>query len=245
MSTPENLLSERAREVLPQHVAIIMDGNGRWANQRRLPRTVGHRRGMEALRSVLRMASQLGIRYLTVYAFSAENWSRPADEVDTIMTYLVRFLRTEIPELNQNNIQLDAIGQLDRLPPKAQKQLQVSMETLSTNTGLTLVLALSYGGRQELAQSCRSIAHKVAQGHLLPDEITEETIAQHLDTEGMPDPDLVIRTSGEMRVSNFLLWQISYAEWVLTDVLWPDFRGEHLVEAIETYASRHRRFGKV
>ncbi|MEK9949476.1 MAG: polyprenyl diphosphate synthase, partial [Verrucomicrobiales bacterium] len=149
MSTPENLLSERAREVLPKHVAIIMDGNGRWAKQRRLPRTVGHRRGMEALRSVLRMASQLGIRYLTVYAFSAENWSRPADEVDTIMTYLVRFLRTEIPELNQNNIQLDAIGQLDRLPPKAQKQLQVSMETLSTNTGLTLVLALSYGGRQE------------------------------------------------------------------------------------------------
>ena len=221
-----------------------MDGNGRWAKQRRLPRTVGHRRGMEALRSVLRMASQLGIRYLTVYAFSAENWSRPLDEVDTIMTYLVRFLHARF-RTQSEQYPIGCHRTTGSSATKAQKQLQVSMETLSTNTGLTLVLALSYGGRQELAQSCRSIAHKVAQGHLLPDEITEETIAQHLDTEGMPDPDLVIRTSGEMRVSNFLLWQISYAEWVLTDVLWPDFRGEHLVEAIETYAARHRRFGKV
>jgi len=245
MSQPLNQLSDRARERIPGHIAIIMDGNGRWASQRRLPRTVGHRRGMEALRSVLRTASRLGVGYLTVYAFSAENWSRPADEVNTIMGYLTRFLRTEIPELNENNIRLAAIGQLERLPEKARQQLDASIQSLSYNDGLTLVLALSYGGRQELVESMRRIADKVASGELVAEEICESTIASHLNTHAMPDPDLVIRTSGEMRVSNFLLWQISYAEWVVTDVLWPDFSGEHLLGAIETYASRDRRFGKV
>jgi len=230
---------------MPKHVAIIMDGNGRWAKQRRFPRTIGHRRGLESLREVVRTASQLGIEYLTLFTFSAENWNRAKSEVDTIMRYLARFLRTEIPEFNSYNVQLDAVGQIDRLPEKVQNQLTKTKEILSGNDGLTMVLALSYGSRQEILDATRSIAAKVKSGELNPEDIDEKVVANHLYTKNIPDPDLLIRTSGEMRISNFLLWQISYAELVVTDTLWPDFRSPQLFEALEDYAKRHRRFGKV
>jgi undecaprenyl diphosphate synthase len=245
---PDDLLSNlssQAQQVLPKHVAIIMDGNGRWAKQRRLPRTVGHRRGLESLRTVVRTASQLGIKYLTMFTFSAENWNRPKSEVDTIMRYLARFLRTEIPEFNSYNVQLDAIGQIDRLPEKVQDQLAKTKETLSKNDGLTLVLALSYGARQEMIDATKAIAAKVQKGEIIPNQIDDAVISDHLYTHSIPDPELLIRTSGEMRISNFLLWQISYAELVITETLWPDFRAPQLYDALEAYAKRHRRFGKV
>ena len=245
---PDDLLSNlspQAQQVLPKHVAIIMDGNGRWAKQRKLPRTVGHRRGLESLRTVVRTASRLGIQYLTLFTFSAENWNRPKSEVDTIMRYLSRFLRTEIPEFNSYNVQLDAIGQIDRLPEKVQDQLAKTKEILSKNDGLTMVLALSYGARQELIDATKAIAVKVQKGELTPHQIDESTLSNHLYTRDIPDPELLIRTSGEMRISNFLLWQISYAELVITETLWPDFRAPQLYEALEAYAKRHRRFGKV
>ncbi len=245
---PDDLLSNlsaQAQQVLPKHVAIIMDGNGRWAKQRRLPRTVGHRRGLESLRTVVRTASRLGIQYLTLFTFSAENWNRPKSEVDTIMRYLARFLRTEIPEFNSYNVQLDAIGQIDRLPQKVQDQLAKTKETLSSNDGLTMVLALSYGARQEIIDATKAIAAKVQQGELTPHQIDDGVVSNHMYTKDIPDPELLIRTSGEMRISNFLLWQISYAELVITDTLWPDFRAPQLYDALEAYAKRHRRFGKV
>ncbi|MBT3597030.1 MAG: isoprenyl transferase [Verrucomicrobia bacterium] len=245
---PDDLLSNlspEAQQVLPKHVAIIMDGNGRWAKQRRLPRTVGHRRGLESLRTVVRTASRLGIKYLTLFTFSAENWNRPKSEVDTIMRYLGRFLRTEIPEFNSYNVQLDAIGQIERLPQKVQDQLAKTKETLSNNDGMTMVLALSYGARQEMIDATRAIADKVQKGELTSGQINEEMISNHLYTSEIPDPELLVRTSGEMRISNFLLWQISYAELVITDTLWPDFRAPQLYDALEAYAKRHRRFGKV
>lgn len=245
MTHPLEQLSQQARDAMPKHVAIIMDGNGRWAKQRRFPRTIGHRRGLESLREVVRTASQLGIEYLTLFTFSAENWNRPKSEVDTIMRYLARFLRTEIPEFNSYNVQLDAVGQIDRLPEKVQTQLTRTKEILSGNDGLTMVLALSYGSRQEILDATRSIAAKVKSGELNPQDIDESVIANHLYTKDIPDPDLLIRTSGEMRISNFLLWQISYAELVVTDTLWPDFRSPQLFQALEDYARRHRRFGKV
>ncbi|MDB4803374.1 isoprenyl transferase [Verrucomicrobia bacterium] len=245
---PDDLLSNlspEAQQVLPKHVAIIMDGNGRWAKQRRLPRTVGHRRGLESLRTVVRTASRLGVKYLTLFTFSAENWNRPKSEVDTIMRYLGRFLRTEIPEFNSYNVQLDAIGQIERLPQKVQDQLTKTKETLSNNDGMTMVLALSYGARQEMIDATRAIADKIQNGDLFPSQINEEVISNHLYTSEIPDPELLVRTSGEMRISNFLLWQISYAELVITDTLWPDFRAPQLYDALEAYAKRHRRFGKV
>ena len=245
---PDDLLSNlspEAQQVLPKHVAIIMDGNGRWAKQRRLPRTVGHRRGLESLRTVVRTASRLGIKYLTLFTFSAENWNRPKSEVDTIMRYLGRFLRTEIPEFNSYNVQLDAIGQIEQLPQKVQGQLTETKEILSNNDGMTMVLALSYGARQEMIDATRAIAEKVRKGELTPSQINEEVISNHLYTSEIPDPELLVRTSGEMRISNFLLWQISYAELVITDTLWPDFRAPQLYDALEAYAKRHRRFGKV
>jgi undecaprenyl diphosphate synthase len=226
-------------------VAIIMDGNGRWAKQRHLPRVEGHRNGVESVRSVVRASGEAGIKYLTLYAFSVENWNRPKDEVDTLMKYLARFLKNEIGELNRNNVRLEVIGQIYRLPEFVQDQLEKTQAALSRNNGLTLILALSYGGRTEIVEAVRGIATKVKQGKIEPAEITEKVIAEHLYTRHWPDPDLLIRTSGEMRVSNFLLWQISYAELVVTPTLWPDFRREELFDAIEEYAKRHRRFGGV
>jgi undecaprenyl diphosphate synthase len=238
-------LSPQARANLPAHVAIIMDGNGRWARERRLPRVEGHRHGVESVRAVVRACGEVGVKYLTLYAFSVENWNRPKDEVDTLMKYLARFLKTEIGELNRNNVRLETIGQIYRLPEFVQTQLEKTRAALARNNGLTLVLALSYGGRQEIVEAVRAIAAKVRQGRLDAADITEKVVSEHLSTRHYPDPDLLIRTSGEMRLSNFLLWQISYTELVVTPTLWPDFRKPEFFAALEEYARRHRRFGGV
>jgi undecaprenyl diphosphate synthase len=236
-------LSSEARSNLPQHVAIIMDGNGRWARQRHLPRVEGHRMGAESARVIIRTAGEIGVKYLTLYAFSVENWNRPKEEVDALMKYLVHYLKTETAELDKNNVKLEVIGQIYRLPENVQEQLHKSIAALSGNNGLTLIMALSYGGRTEIVEAVRDIAKKVKARQLDPADITEQVFAQHLYTRNLPDPDLLIRTSGEMRVSNFLLWQISYAELVVTQTLWPDFRKPQLFAALEEYHRRHRRFG--
>jgi undecaprenyl diphosphate synthase len=244
MSAPVHLSSE-ARTSLPQHVAVIMDGNGRWAKQRGLPRIEGHRQGAESARMIIRSAGEVGIKYLTLYAFSAENWNRPKDEVDALMKYLIHYLKTETPELNKNNVRLEVIGQIWRLPDNVQEHLKKSIATLAKNNGLTLIMALSYGSRIEIVDAVRRIAEKAKSGQLEPADITEKVISDHLWTRSIPDPDLLIRTSGEMRVSNFLLWQISYAELVITPTLWPDFRKPQFFAALEEYARRNRRFGGV
>jgi undecaprenyl diphosphate synthase len=238
-------LSAEAKASLPRHVAVIMDGNGRWAKQRGLPRIEGHRQGAESARTIIRTAGELGVKYLTLYAFSAENWNRPKDEVDALMKYLIHYLKTETPELNKNNVRLEVIGQIYRLPENVQEHLKKSIATLSKNSGLTLVMALSYGSRIEIVDAVRRIAEKARDSKLEPADINEEVISQHLWTRNIPDPDLLIRTSGEMRVSNFLLWQISYAELVITPTLWPDFRKPQFFAALEEYARRHRRFGGI
>jgi undecaprenyl diphosphate synthase len=245
MSSSAPHLSPEAKASLPQHVAVIMDGNGRWAKQRHLPRIEGHRQGAESARAIIRAAGELGIKYLTLYAFSAENWNRPKDEVDALMKYLVHYLKTETPELNKSNVKLEVIGQIYRLPENVQEHLRKSIATLSKNNGLTLVMALSYGSRIEIVEAVRSIATKVKEGKLDPADINERVVSENLWTRNIPDPDLLIRTSGEMRVSNFLLWQISYAELVITPTLWPDFRKAQFHGALEEYAKRHRRFGGV
>ena len=244
MSAPPHL-SVDAKASLPKHVAIIMDGNGRWAKQRGLPRIEGHRQGAESARTIIRTAGELGIKYLTLYAFSVENWNRPKDEVDALMKYLIHYLKTETPELNKNNVRLEVIGQIWRLPENVQEHLRKSIQTLSKNNGLTLIMALSYGSRTEIVDAVRRIAEEAKKGRLEPADITETVVSQHLWTRNFPDPDLLIRTSGEMRVSNFLLWQISYSELVITPTLWPDFRKPQLFVALEEYARRHRRFGGV
>src|SRR5262250_2631782 len=245
MSTGAVHLSPEAKASLPRHVAIIMDGNGRWAKQRHLPRIEGHRAGAESARIIIRTAGELGIKYLTLYAFSVENWNRQKEEVDALMKYLIHYLKTETPELNKNNVHLEIIGQVYRLPENVQEHLRKSIATLSKNNGLTLIMALSYGGRTEIVDAVRGIAKKVKDRELDPADITEQVFAQHLYTRHFPDPDLLIRTSGEMRVSNFLLWQISYAELVITPTFWPDFRKAQFCDALAEYARRHRRFGGV
>ena len=245
MSVRTSKLSAVAQELLPHHVAVIMDGNGRWANEKGLPRAEGHRRGAESAKIITRVASDLGIRYLTLYTFSTENWNRPKTEIDAIMRYLVQYLKKETPELNKHNVKLDVIGQLYRLPEKVQDQIAKSKRELSKNTGLTLVLALNYGSRAEIVEATRNIGEKVRLGKLSPEDIDETLIGMHLYTSQIPDPDLLVRTSGEVRLSNFLLWQISYSEIVVTQVLWPEFRKAAFFDALEEYAKRHRRFGKI
>lgn len=245
MSAPTPVLSPQAQAVLPRHVAVIMDGNGRWAKARNLPRVEGHRQGAESVRAIVKVAGEIGIKYLTLYAFSVENWNRPKDEVDMLMKYLARYLKNEAAELHRSNVRLEIIGQIYRLPEAVQEQLKKTIAMLSRNNGLTLVLALSYSGRSEIVNAVRSIAAQVKQGRMDPEEITEQTVSQHLYTSNIPDPDLLIRTSGEMRVSNFLLWQISYSEFVVTPTLWPDFRKAEFFAGLEAYAKRHRRFGTV
>ena len=245
MSSANPTLSLEARTNLPRHVAVIMDGNGRWAKARHLPRVEGHRRGADSAREIIRTAGEVGVKYLTLYAFSAENWNRPKDEVDALMKYLIHYLKSETGELNKNNVRLEVIGQIWRLPDNVQEHLRKSIATLSKNNGLTLVMALSYGSRLEIVDAVRQVAEKVKSGKIEPADITEKIISDHLWTRSLPDPDLLIRTSGEMRVSNFLLWQISYAELVVTPTLWPDFRKPHFFAALEEYAKRHRRFGGV
>ena len=228
---------------LPRHVAIIMDGNGRWARGRGLPRIEGHRRGKEAVRAVVETARRLGIPYLSLYAFSTENWSRPREEVDGLMSLLRRYLATELRKMMRNQIRLLAIGNLKRLPRAVQEALRRNIEATRNNTGMTVVLAVSYGGREEIANAMRAMAHEVRRGNLHPDEICEATVSEHLATAGIPDPDLLIRTSGEMRVSNFLLWQIAYSELLVTPTLWPDFGEAEFVAALSRYQGRERRFG--
>ena len=222
-----------------------MDGNGRWAKQRGLPRIEGHRAGAESVREIVRVSGELGIEYLTLYAFSIENWNRPKAEVTALMHLLEFYLKQEIPELDKNNVRLAAIGRLHELPQSAQKQLQKSIQALSKNTGLTLVLALSYGGRAEIVDAVREIGRELKAGRLDVADIDEKVISNHLYTRSIGDPDLLIRTSGEMRVSNFLLWQISYAEIYVTETLWPDFRKAEFLKALDDFSKRHRRFGRV
>ncbi len=220
-----------------------MDGNGRWAKERGLPRAEGHRAGAESVREVMEACKGIGVKYLTLYAFSSENWNRPEAEVGALMGLLERFLDEKAGDLDKQNVRLQAIGQLDRLPASTRKRLDRIRERTKGNDSMTLVLALSYGGREEITAAARSIAEDAIAGKIAPGEITCELFSEHLDTAGMPDPDLLIRTSGEMRISNFLLWQISYSEIVIVKKMWPDFRQGDLLSAVEEYKSRHRRFG--
>lgn len=228
---------------IPRHVAVIMDGNGRWAKERGLPRREGHRAGAESVREVTDVCIELGVEYLTLYAFSSENWARPEEEVSALMKLLDSFLADKEKDLKKQRIRLLAIGQLDRLPAKTQKRLSRIMKETEDFQALTLVLALSYGAREELVAAARSIAQDVAQGLLSPDEVDSPLFSSRLQTAGIPDPDLLLRTSGEMRISNFLLWQISYSEIVIAKKFWPDFRKGDFHNAIEEYQSRNRRFG--
>jgi len=237
------LLARINRSRLPRHIAIIMDGNGRWAQRRGLPRTLGHRAGVESLRDVVKICVELGIGFLTVYAFSTENWKRPREEVNTLMSLLIEYLQREIDELHANGIRINPIGKLEDLPASAQKAVQMAKERTAANQGLTLNVALNYGSRRELVEAVRVLAQKARQGELDPVEIDEKTISNCLYTAGQPDPDLLIRPSGDYRVSNFLLWQLAYTEFWLTPVLWPDFRRIHLLQAIVDFQSRERRFG--
>jgi undecaprenyl diphosphate synthase len=231
---------------IPVHVAIIMDGNGRWARKNRMKtRLQGHEAGAESVRAVLRASEKIGIRYLTLYAFSTENWKRPEKEVTGLMNLLEKFLRKHTPELVEKGICLRAIGTLEDLPDNVTAALQDAMHQTRDNTERDLILALSYGGRHEITHSVRTIAEQVRSGSIQPGEITEETIAAHLYAPDVPDPDLMIRTSGELRISNFLLWQLSYTELYVTPVLWPDFRESDMYDAIAAYQSRSRRYGDI
>jgi len=230
---------------LPSHVAVIMDGNGRWAKKRLLNRIKGHEKGSETVRTIVRACRKIGISYLTLYAFSTENWQRPKSEVVALMTLLKKFLESEQKEMLDNNIRLHAIGQIERLPKNVRKALHNVMALTKKNDGMILNLALSYGGRAEIVKMVKEIAIKAKDGTIDPDSITPEIISEHLYTRQMPDPDLLIRTSGEMRISNFLLWQIAYSEIYITDTLWPDFGKDEFVRILKDYQQRERRYGKV
>lgn len=229
---------------IPQHVAIIMDGNGRWAAQKGNERCFGHEHGIESVRSALEGAAEIGIKYLTLYAFSTENWSRPKDEVDALMGLLVHAINNETSALKEKNVRLKTIGDFGSLPAEVQEKLSWSMNELHQCTGITVVLALSYSSHWELERAVKNIAFDVKAGKIQPEEINKDLIDNYLATNGIPDPELLIRTSGECRISNFLLWQIAYSELYFTPVLWPDFRKEHLFEALYDYQNRERRFGK-
>ncbi len=229
---------------LPQHIAVIMDGNGRWAKRQGAARIFGHKNAIKAVREVTEGCAELGVKFLTLYAFSTENWNRPKFEVDALMTLLVHTIRGEIKTLTNNNVRLTTIGNTESLPADCRKELNEAMRETAGNTGLTLILALSYSGRWEIIEAVRQLATDVRNGHLTPAEIDETVFGQHLTTGGIPDPELMIRTSGEMRISNFMLWQLAYSELYMPDVLWPDFRKEHLYEALLSYQQRERRFGK-
>ena len=235
----------KAHPNLPRHIAVIMDGNGRWARKRRLPRLAGHRAGTEAVRATIQACAKLGISALSLYTFSLENWKRPRLEVEGLMRFLKEVLRSEFLELSENNIRLIAMGRLDMLPADTHRVLDETIAKLSHNTGMTLNLCLSYGGRAEIVDAARRLAREAAAGALAESDIDEARFRSYLYDPELPDPDLLIRTSGELRVSNFLLWQLAYAEIVVMDVLWPDFRAEHLCEAIRAYLGRERRFGKI
>jgi undecaprenyl diphosphate synthase len=229
---------------LPRHIAVIMDGNGRWAKKKGAMRIFGHRNAIQAVRDVTEGSGELGIKYLTLYAFSTENWGRPKEEVEGLMELLVNTLKEEIKTLMDNQVKLKTIGDTSHLPEDCQKNLAWAMDMTKNNTGLTLIIALSYSGRWELVEAIKTISEKVSAGKMNVTEISESVVGAHLQTAGIPDPELLIRTSGEMRISNFLLWQIAYTELYITPTLWPDFRKENLYEAIWAYQQRERRFGK-
>ena len=229
---------------LPKHIAVIMDGNGRWAKQRGYDRIVGHQNGVVSVRETTEAAAEIGIEYLTLYAFSTENWDRPKEEVDALMELLVDTIEKETPTLNKNNVRLLTIGDLSRLPESAEKKLKNCLSQTDKNSGLRLVLALSYSSRWEIINAAKKIAEEVKEGHLAINDITADVVANHLTTNLIPDPDLLIRTSGELRISNFLLWQLAYTELYFTETHWPDFRKENFYEAIYKFQQRERRFGK-
>ena len=246
--SPQAVTAARAElgvpdERFPRHVAIIMDGNGRWASSRGLPRPAGHAEGAKVVRRIVTEAARLGIEALTLYSFSIENWSRPRDEINALMHLYAEYLVRERPTLMDNNVRLRHLGRRDGLPESVLLELDKSVEVSSSNTGMWLNLALNYGGRAELTGAVRTVAARVAEGKIAPEQIDERVISDALDTSGLPDPDLLIRTAGEMRVSNFLLWQVSYAEFYVTDTLWPEFDEKSFAEAIHAFANRHRRFG--
>jgi undecaprenyl diphosphate synthase len=241
----QDLPIDLKRELLPNHVAVIMDGNGRWAKRQGLPRIMGHKAGVDALKDLLRCCKDWGIQALTAYAFSTENWKRPQEEVDFLMTLFQRVLRQELREMVEENVQIQFVGNLQALPRSLQQEISRSMEETRNNPGIQFTVATNYGGRQEILQACRAIAHKVQQGLLQPHEINEEVFESHLYTAGIADPDLLIRTSGEMRLSNFLLWQMAYGEIYITETLWPDFDRTEFHRALCAYQQRERRFGKV
>jgi undecaprenyl diphosphate synthase len=232
-------------EKVPAHVAIIMDGNGRWAKERGLPRLKGHEEGAQSVMAVLRAARTAGVKYLTLYAFSTENWKRPKEEVDGLMALLGSFMKTHAKELLQNKVRLRVMGEFERLPKPVQMGLNKLMKQSAKNYEHTLIVALSYGSRKEIAEAAKAIALKAASGELDPESVTEETVAQHLYLPDVPDPELMIRTSGELRLSNFMLWQLSYAELYVTDIYWPDFREKEFFQALESFGNRGRRFGGI
>jgi undecaprenyl diphosphate synthase len=240
----QGLISQINRDKLPAHIAIIMDGNGRWAAEQGKDRLFGHFHGVESVRNVVEGAAELGIGYLTLYAFSTENWDRPAQEVEGLMQLLIETIRKEVPTLNKNNIRLHVIGDLSMLPLKARDEMQEALNLTATNTGLNLIMALSYSSRWELVEAARSIGEEVKAGRLSPEDINQQVFQQHLATRQFPDPELMIRTSGEYRISNFLLYQLAYTELYFTPTRWPDFRKENLYEAIIDFQQRERRFGK-
>ena len=229
---------------IPQHVAIIMDGNGRWAEQRGLSRLHGHRVGKDSVRAVVESARKLGIRYLSLFAFSTENWNRPPKEVDALMQLLRRYLASELDKMMKHGIRLIAVGSLRRLPPAVREALRAAVASTRNNTGMTVVLAVSYGGRDEITDAVRRLARKVKKGAIEPDAITQDVFRRHLATKDIPDPDLLVRTSGEMRVSNFFLWQLAYTEIYVTETLWPDFREREFEQALGFFEQRQRRFGR-
>ena len=241
--TEEELKASLDKERLPQHVAITMDGNGRWATRRNLSRNAGHRAGIESVRVAVELCGELELSVLTLYTFSSENWKRPIREINGLMKLLLEQLQEQTPKLNENNVQLRVIGDIERLPREVVREINRSMKATRDNTGLILNLALSYGGRQEIVRAVRSMLSEFDEGKLKAKDIDEAAFAQHLYTAELPDPDLLIRTSGEMRISNFLLWQLAYAEIYVTDVFWPDFRERDLLLALLSYQQRERRFG--
>jgi len=230
-------------ERMPAHIAIIMDGNGRWAQSKNLPHMAGHNAGMLAMKEIVKASSTLGVKHLTVYAFSTENWKRSTEEVSGIFKLLILYIEKELKELHENNVIVKILGDYERLPKEAVKSLERSLATTKNNTGLQFNIALNYGGRDEILRSVKKIAKEVEIGNLKAEDITEDILSDHLYTVGIPDPDLIIRTSGEMRLSNYLLWQSAYSEFVFTDVLWPDFSREEFEKTIEIFQNRKRRFG--
>lgn len=241
----ENLFYDINLDKVPAHIAIIMDGNGRWAKSRFMPRTYGHKVGVETIRKVVKECSRLGVKYLTLYAFSTENWKRPKEEVSALMGLLVKYLRSELEELHKNNVKILTIGDISKLPEACIEELALAKEKTKDNTGLVMSLALNYGGRNDLVNAVKNISQDLVDGKISLDDIDDNLISSHLSTNESPDPDLVVRTSGEQRLSNFLLWELAYSEFYFTDIHWPDFDEKELQKAIFAYQSRDRRFGAI